>query len=256
MWMPAAQSVGGRVDGVDVQVSELLATPTGPLESWSTGAPWVDEMTGGLRRGDLWVITGHPGQGKTAVLLEIASNLTQQGASTVLTTREPRAVLRDRLAATMELIQEMPVPLSSGRPVDALQCADMWVAVDGSPINASRRGDDTFFDVSLVDNPGQWGADLAQELHLETRRGATVVAAVPIHDVVRDAHSGDLSASWGALANIVVEVRTIGLTTDQTGLAEIALLKNNRGPLASAWHHNQIYRGRLIRGPVHSKPRF
>lgn len=39
-----------------------------------TGLEWLDELTGGMNRGEIWIIAAKPGMGKTALALQVARN--------------------------------------------------------------------------------------------------------------------------------------------------------------------------------------
>lgn len=211
-----------------------MSTDLPPPRSWSTGAAWLDGATGALRPGDLWVLTGRPGQGKSAVLIELAVALVHAGASAALTApNESMRTVRDRLRSAL-----------GERTVDGL---DLWVDTEGCPEDSTSRGSRSRRDVALVDDAHEWDGSLTASLIAEARRGAAVVVTVPFDHVVEP--SGDLVGRFAEAAAVVVEVRTIGLAAADTGYASVQLLKNRRGPLLGAKHLNRLDRGHILRAP-------
>ena len=49
-----------------------------------TGLPTLDDLTDGLHRGELWIIAGGSGTGKTALALQIATNIADNVDYTIL----------------------------------------------------------------------------------------------------------------------------------------------------------------------------
>ena len=52
---------------------------SGELQGQLTGINSIDEVTGGMRSHDLWVIAGKPSDGKSVLMLQMANNLLKQG---------------------------------------------------------------------------------------------------------------------------------------------------------------------------------
>lgn len=68
----------------------------------STGFPAIDEKTGGLRRGETWIIGGRPGMGKTALMLAIARAV---GFTEITELDEHKRPKLKRLAAFVQSIE-------------------------------------------------------------------------------------------------------------------------------------------------------
>lgn len=78
LWMPSAR---------DLQDSGLWWAAEEP--GLSTSFPDLDDITGGLSPGGLWLVCGSPGAGRTALLSQLAAHLGISGhAITLLTARE------------------------------------------------------------------------------------------------------------------------------------------------------------------------
>jgi len=82
------------------ELEEILAA-RGRLPGLATGFPELDAMTGGLRRGHLYLLAGRPSMGKTAMMLCLAAEAALRGAArTVIHSLEmPRTSIMQRLLA-------------------------------------------------------------------------------------------------------------------------------------------------------------
>ena len=49
-----------------------------------TGLSFIDDMTGGIQRGEIWVIAGKTGAGKTSLALQIARSVANNPNNSVL----------------------------------------------------------------------------------------------------------------------------------------------------------------------------
>jgi replicative DNA helicase len=79
---------GSRSERIGVAANELFddvelwaetPLPVGEVRGFSLGIPKLDYLTGGLHGDDLTVLTARPGIGKTALALQIADTLAEQG---------------------------------------------------------------------------------------------------------------------------------------------------------------------------------
>ena len=66
----AKDLVGPVYENIDINLKS-----SGPLVGHSTGFKYIDNLTMGLQKGDLFIIAGRPGMGKTAFAMSIACNL-------------------------------------------------------------------------------------------------------------------------------------------------------------------------------------
>jgi replicative DNA helicase len=73
-WRP--RTVSDLLEEIDCGIHELIPTP------WSSGFELIDRVIGGgIFPGDLLVVAGRPGVGKTILALQMARNLARQGIS-------------------------------------------------------------------------------------------------------------------------------------------------------------------------------
>jgi replicative DNA helicase len=81
------------INGYEGGLNALL-NPASRLNGLTTGFPKLDEMTGGLHPGELFIVAARPSMGKTALALNIAQH--------VATSKEPRPVAVFSLEMTKE----------------------------------------------------------------------------------------------------------------------------------------------------------
>lgn len=103
-------SVGGSEESFDVIISDTerkwLRGASNGLSGHPTGLAELDKMCGGLTPGELTIVGARPGQGKTALVVSLIRNLSQQGVPCGIFSLEmSRHELAQRLAS-----QESQVP--------------------------------------------------------------------------------------------------------------------------------------------------
>ncbi|MFE0472404.1 replicative DNA helicase [Streptomyces sp. NPDC058947] len=92
------ESIVDGATGMGETLGQLLGWTETPPKGLSTGFTRLDEFTGGLRRKQMWVVAGRPGQGKTVVGLQMARHVVlTEGVSTLFISMEmPRDELFTR----------------------------------------------------------------------------------------------------------------------------------------------------------------
>jgi replicative DNA helicase len=75
--------MGWKSSSVEKTNEELASEFFNKVESISTGYPSLDEITGGIGRGHLWMISGYTSVGKTMFLVSILHNLISNGNNCV-----------------------------------------------------------------------------------------------------------------------------------------------------------------------------
>lgn len=98
--MRRLQTTGSRSERVGVAANDLLddverwaETPlaSGEVRGFSLGIEKLDELTGGLHKDDLTILTARPGIGKTALALQAADSLASVGKRVLFYSLEMRA---------------------------------------------------------------------------------------------------------------------------------------------------------------------
>lgn len=222
---------------------------------YSTGLRELDDRLGGLAAGELWVLTGAPGQGRSVLLTQLARRLAcDHGVPTWLSSnRDPGVVVsgrmhaalarvplnhladdrladgdRSRLATATEQLTAAPLHVRDGRFAADYLTDDLLSRPVEGPVAA------------LLDDPAWpsgWHLDSARRL---ADLGVIVVVTLPRERVLDGpAYRCDLHPEI-ALADIVVEVRHDNLAAadvdpvlDQPGYAALAILRNRRGPVGT-----------------------
>lgn len=83
-------------------IEERHQRGTGMVIGLSTGFDKLDNLTGGMSNGDLWIVAARPGMGKTAFAVDVAYNAALKGYKAVIFSLEmPRESLMVRILAGM-----------------------------------------------------------------------------------------------------------------------------------------------------------
>jgi replicative DNA helicase len=246
----------------------------------STGLAALDERVGGLAAGELWVLTGTPGQGRSSLLAQVAAAFACDHALStwLISNRDPAPVVagrllsraglgplnhiaddrltvedRDRLEGARDRLEAAPLRVFAGRGA-----ADYWLAEHAeSSVTESCA--------ALFDDPDWEGAwDLRQARRLADSGWAVVVSLPRPRVLDGPAHRSDLHDEI-ALADIVIEVRVSNLgaveaypRVDEPGYAALTVLPNRRGPGGTAVVQFQGHYARFVdeapRGRVSWEP--
>lgn len=94
-----SESIVDGATGLGDTVAQLLGWTETPPKGLTTGFQRLDEVTGGLRKRQVWVIAGRPGQGKTVLGIQIARHVVRvEGVSVLFVSMEmPRDELFSRV---------------------------------------------------------------------------------------------------------------------------------------------------------------
>lgn len=218
-----------------------------------TGFERLDDLTGGLASGQVWIIAATPGQGRTTLALQWAAALavTHGWPTRVACPREDAIMCAARLISSTGKVPLSHVVEQRLDPEDARRAqrarhrlaeADLEVAPAGRHFSISVLDDsccDSLPRAMLLDD-----ADLIRSCSPEkvtglAQAGCLVVLTLPRHLMVHGQHEdADLDPGWAGMADVVLEVRSRGLAPDdpdrRAGEAELTVLKHRRGPTATA----------------------
>jgi replicative DNA helicase len=254
---------GGGCDGAlvtPVDAATPLPHPVVPrgwgAPRYSTGLRELDDRLDGLAAGELWVLTGAPGQGRSMLLTQLARRLAcDHGVPTWLSSnRDPAVVVSGRMHAALARVPLNHLAYDRLTEVDRSRLATATEQLTGSPLHvrdghfaADYITDDLLSRpaeapvAALLDDPvwpSGWHLGSARQL---ADRGVVVVVTLPRERVLDGpAYRCDLHPEM-SLADVVVEVRHSSLAAadvepalDQPGHAALAVLRNRRGPVGSA----------------------
>ncbi len=224
-----------------------------PPTAVPTGFAWLDDLVGGLCIGQVWVVTGTPGQGKTTLLVQWAALLagTHRYRTILACPREDSTMCAGRLVSCLGKVPLLHLlekrldadDLRRAEPArEVIMGMDLLVAPSGTsfhlptPESALAR---TSPWATVIDD-----ADLVPRCTPERIReladaGGLVILSLPRDQVVATAdEDADLDPAWARIADVVLEVRSRGLVPGnpdaRPGEADLTVLKNRRGPTTTA----------------------
>ena len=290
--------------GVQLRASTRLRTTTGrgaptsgprhwrspgsrPLaRAWSwtcgrTGSVDLDRLTGGLQAGDLWVVTGRSGVGKSVFALGLARNVavrSRAGAAllavrgsnidtvTMLLSAELRIPLDHmrfgglgdddwgRLARRMGEIADAPLLLLSAEPGAAAQLRTAAERLVEARQVAGRH------DLALLVVDDLPAAVTTEELlELKVLAAALGVCVVAVVDEDVRLPFAQIERIAGLVADVVVRMdrehdMTPGSESERAGEVDLHVLRNRRGPIAVIPMAFQGRYARLAELPTDSDP--
>jgi replicative DNA helicase len=227
------------------------------LERSSTSIPSglqrLDDLTGGFDLGQVWIVTGTPGQGRTTLVTQWAAALAvSHGWRTrVACPREAATMCAARLISStgkvsLSHVLEHRLDTEDARRAEVarnlLARADLQVAPEGKHFSLSVFDDnpaDSVPTAVLLDDADLIPSCSAERVARLAQAGRLVVLTLPRHLMVHGDHEdADLRPDWARVADVVLEVRSRGLTPGdpdgRAGEADLTVLKHRRGPTATA----------------------
>ncbi len=213
-----------------------------------TGLARIDEMTGGMVPGQVWVVVGTPGQGRTTLLLQLAGRYVDLVDELVFADlpREPVELCVARLLAGLG---KHPLHGVLSGDLDAeerllatrqrLSQSGLALAGAGSSRHASSRDQLLDHDPAalFVDDLDLVADATPERVAAWAAAGPFVCVSLPRHLVVRGGiPEADLDPGWARVADLILDLRIHGPCTDdgrdRLGEADLSVLKNRRGPLS------------------------
>jgi replicative DNA helicase len=230
---------------IDQVLAEYVARPPETKDRVSSGFEPLDGIVGGFAAGQVWIVTGGPGQGSTTLLTQWALHLAGHGmATTLVCPREPRWRVIERLLALTGPIPLLDVQKALGRDQERLE--KILAALRSLPLHIAAQGDSSLLDSSddpaadlpptavLIDDADLVAGALPGRVQSLARQGSLVVMTMPKHLVIPDT-AGDrqVEPEWARVADVVLEVRQAGWPFGddlRPGEADVLVLKNRWGP--------------------------
>jgi replicative DNA helicase len=211
----------------------------------ATGLAFLDDATGGIAGGQVWIVVGAPGQGRSAMACQLAWAIAQHGFVTQLVSRkEPADLMSARIAASVA-----KVPLNhfwSRGLTEADRSKLQQVTPSLTAVSLSVLGPDEVSvadadipglvrpEAFVVDDAHRVGGIFPARVASLAAGGAMVVLTLPRDRVVSD---GGLDPAWADVADVVLEIDrpdSIDRNSIRPGEAELHLLRNRWGPPRSA----------------------
>lgn len=221
---------------------------------FTTGLGELDARVGGIGTGELWLIIGAPGQGRSMLLTQLAARLAlhHQVPTWLAADRDPAHVVSGRLHAANARVPLAHIADDRLTDTDHERLQAATRRLEDAPLTvlaqpharhqivdeAARRASRP---VALLFDDPDWQSvwDLTEARALADR-GSSVLVALPRHRLLPGrAYQSDLDPVT-EIADLVIEVRHTGLVAadvdardDQPGYAALAVLRNRRGPVGT-----------------------
>ena len=197
----------------------------------STGFADLDQVTGGARAGEIWLVVGTPGHEVSTLLTQWADRWSarRDWDTWLISPREDTSVCTYRLQASLGLVPRQP-PRTAPLRVRPRETA-------ASPHSVLQLMSQRPTAVVVDDADWFGAAEVRACLRELAARGALVVAGLRRDAVAAPAtHEPDIDPEWARDADVILEVRGRGVehATQRPGEAELTLLRNRRGPAASS----------------------
>lgn len=218
-----------------VHISELLHHDPPDRLTWPSGLPDVDDLTGGFGPGQLWVLTGEPGGGKTTLLTQWAHALAvaqQLPVALYGHARDGLGSYRRRLMECAAPGRRDPAPDDAG--LRRLSLADLEVESGGWALPDARSDGRPW--CLLLDDPEFKKPPVLDQEARDALRGLAnagnlVILTSPPSLVLDTASRGRtrLREEWASSADVVLELRITGHES-----AELVVLQNRGGRCGTA----------------------
>ena len=228
------------VEGLGLLEARRASSP----HARSTGLAVLDRATGGLADGQVWIVAGTPGQGRSAMACQLAWAIARDGSSTQLVSRkEPVELMSARIAS---MVAKIPLnhlwssgltdddreklrrvtPRLEAVPLSVLTPEELSVADAGIPGVVTPEA-------LVVDDAHLAGGIFPERVAALSRAGVLVVLTMPRHQVVSDT---GLDPAWADIADVVLDIDrpdVMDRTSFRPGEADLHLLRNRWGPSLS-----------------------
>lgn len=218
-----------------------------------TGFRRLDDLTGGFDAGQVWIVTGAPGQGVTTLLTQWAAALagTHGWQTWLACPREDTRMCTSRLISCIgkvplnHLVEDRIRADDTARAQVArelMERVNLHVAPQGHdfPMPAAGLVLATVMPfAAIIDDADLVPFCSPTKVRDFANAGGLVVLSLPRDVMLADEREdADLNSAWARVADVVLEVRSRGLTPgDPEGLrgdADLTVLKHRRGPTTTA----------------------
>lgn len=227
-------------EGLELVDALRLSLP----EVRTTGLSFLDSATRGFAAGQVWIVIGTPGQGRSTMACQLAWAVSTHGLATSLVSRKERVELMSARVASM--VAKVPLshlwagPLSS---IDREKLRLMAPLLETATLSVVGPEEITIADADapgrvtpealVVDDAQLAGGMFPSRVAGLARAGVLVVLTLPRHRLISD---NGLDPAWADVADVVLEINRpdlIDRSSLRPGEAELHLLRNRWGPTRS-----------------------
>lgn len=231
----------------------------------STGFAEIDELTGGMSHGRVWLVVGRPGEGLTTLTVQWAAALASQPGEHIhlVTGRESPQAVAARLWSLSGLIPLNWFPARLGDVADERREL-AGERVSALSLSLYARGDDYYVPevhptraaarpTALVMDD----ADLVSGVTLEWVRrcadeGMFVLLSLPRSRVLPHGDDWDLDPGWARAADVILEIQHRQLFDEsrfRPGEADLHIRYNRQGYIRTVAIQHQAHFARFVEGP-------
>jgi replicative DNA helicase len=266
--------VGGRRDTVEMLSARALAdllTGGEPHEAVApSGFAELDQLTGGMSHGRVWLVVGRPGEGVTTLLVQWAAAIASQPGEHVhlVTPRESPQAVAARLYAMSGLIplNRIPARLDEEAQERQLLARDR---LNDMSLSLYAKGDDSYVPevhptraavpstAIVIDDADTVSGVTPQRVGQWAREGMSVLLSMPRHHVLPGGDDWDLDAGWSRVADVVLEIQHRQLYDPsklRPGEADLHLRYNRHGYVRSLTVLHQAHYSRFLESPTDLSP--
>lgn len=189
-----------------------VITPSGFAE--------LDELTGGMSGGRVWLVVGRPGEGVTTLLVQWAAALASQPGQHVhlVTPRESAQAVAARLYSMSGLIPLNRLPARLGEEAEERRTIARE-RVSALSLSLYAHGDDHYVPeihptraaerptAVVIDDADLVSGVTAEWVRRCAREGMFVLLSLPRSRVLPDGDDWDLDADWARASDVVIEMQ-------------------------------------------------
>jgi replicative DNA helicase len=237
-------------------LAQLSAWRDGRAPTRTTGFPELDDVTGGFEPGQVWIVVGTPGQGRSTLAAQWALPLAMEHhfETHLVSRRDPAHKVAARLAASTAKVPELRLWTGRLDAQDLRKVSHAEHLLAAAPLHIIGPDGISVADTDLDEIPTPHAlvvddADLAGGLFPSrvaslAKAGVLLVLTLPRSHVVS---ADGVDPRWARVADVIVDIDRPDLLDPvslRPGEADLHLVRNRWGPVRSV---GVVYQGHYAR---------
>lgn len=243
----------------------LVETGSKPDPVAPSGFVELDQLTGGMARGRVWLVVGRPGEGSTTLIVQWARAIAGRPGEHVqlVTPREFPQAVAARLYSMSGLIplNRLPTRLDEQAKERREHARER---VSGLSLSLYARGEDHFVPeihptraaarptAIVIDDADLVSGVTPQMVGQWAQEGLFVLLSMPRSRVLPDGDDWDVSLEWGRAADVILEIQHRQLYEPsllRPGGADLHVRYNRHGYVRTLAVQHQAHYARFMEGP-------